>query len=41
MSFQTINNAKMPIRAVKPMTGGNVTIVQGTAVSGAPPAPGD
>ena len=34
-----INNAKdAQSRACKPMTGGNVTVVQGTAVSGLPPA---
>lgn len=33
-----INNAKeAQSRACKPMTGGNVTVVQGTAVAGSPP----
>ncbi|MFM9901653.1 MAG: hypothetical protein ACKVOT_11600 [Polaromonas sp.] len=33
-----INNAKdAQARGCKPMTGGNVTVVQGTAVSGSPP----
>lgn len=35
-----INNAKdAQSRGCKPMTGGNVTVVQGTAVSGSPPPP--
>lgn len=35
-----INNAKdAQSRGCKPMTGGNVTVVQGTAVSGSPVAP--
>lgn len=34
-----INNAKeAQSRSCKPMTGGNVTVVQGTAVAGSPPA---
>lgn len=34
-----INNAKDALsRGCKPMTGGNVTVVQGTAVSGSPPS---
>lgn len=34
-----INNVKeAQSRSCKPMTGGNVTVVQGTAVSGSPPA---
>lgn len=35
-----INNARdAQSRGCKPMTGGNVTVVQGTAVSGSPPPP--